>query len=177
VDVPLANGNGFVPIVLQALENVTGTATVTLTAPGFTTASMTVTVRQSAIEVHGLPASIAAGAPDAMGWYVLTGLANFDNTFLTESQGVRAGSPGYVVTLTSSAPSAALLGSDEPDATGPVVTKPIAPGSSFTQPVPGGQLYGLRFDPIAPGSTTVTATGIPGVISLPLAARTVIITP
>jgi uncharacterized repeat protein (TIGR01451 family) len=177
VQVTLANNDGFVPLVLQALENVTGTATVTLTAPGFTTASMTVSVRPSGIEVHGLPASIDAAAPDAMGWYVMTGLPNDDNTFLTQPQTVRAGSPGYVITLTSNVPSAAQLGSDEPEATGPVVTKPIAVGSYYTLPLPASPSYGLRFDPIGPGSTTVTATGIPGVISLPLATRTVIINP
>ena len=82
-----------------------------------------------------------------------------------------------MITLTNGTPGVAQLGSDEPPATGQVVTKPIAPGNYFTIPVPGEPVYGLRFDPIAPGTTTVTATGIPGVISLPLATRTIVINP
>ena len=67
----LPNGTSFVPVVLQALENVTGTATVTLSAPGFTSASMTVTVRQSAIEIQGLTTPVGAGDADVMGWWVI----------------------------------------------------------------------------------------------------------
>jgi hypothetical protein len=150
---------------------------VTLSAPGFTSASMTVTVRQSAIEVHNLPTSAGAADPDLMDWYVIAGLPSLDNTFMLQAQAVRAGSPGYVVTLSNGTPGVAQLGSDEPPATGQIVTKPIAPGSYYTLPAPGELPYGLRFDPIAPGTTTVTATGIAGVVSLPLATRMVVINP
>jgi len=177
VQFTVTNGSILVPVVLMAMENVTGTATVTLSAPGFASASMTVTVRQSAIEIQGLPASVQAGAADVMGWWVQAGIADDSNTFIVLPQAVRIGSPGYVITLSNGTPGVAQLGSDEPPATGQVVTKPIAPGIYYTVPVPGESLYGLRFDPLAPGTTTVTATGIPGVISLPTATRTVVINP
>jgi hypothetical protein len=177
MQVTLPNGTSFVPIVLQALENVTGTATVTVSAPGFNSASMTVTVTQSGIEIHGLPTSIGAGADSVMNWWVQAGIPDSTNTFMVQAQAVRAGSPGYVITLTNGTPGVAQLGSDEPPATGQSVTKPIAPGSYYTLPVPGQPSYGLTFDPIAPGATTVTATGIPGVISMPAATRSIVINP
>jgi hypothetical protein len=175
IQIPMANGSTFVPLVVQALENVTGTATVTLTAPGFTSATLTVTVRPSGIEVYGLPESIAANSPDATGWYVAAGLPSDNGAFLAQVQNVRAGTPGFVVSLAIGTPGVAQLVSDEPIAVGQVVTKPIQPGFYYTQQIPFGTPYGLRFDPLAVGTATVTATGPFGVISLPGATRSVMV--
>jgi hypothetical protein len=71
----------------------------------------------------------------------------------------------------------ARLKSDQPVATAQSVTKPIQPGIYYTQAILAGTSYGLAFDPLAAGTTTVTATGPLGVISTAQASRTVIITP
>jgi hypothetical protein len=174
--VPVADNTTAVPFVIQALENVTGTAIVSLTTEGFITATITVTVTQSAIEILGLPVQIAAGAPEETFWYVQTGLAHPFSGGLMLVQTVRAGSPGFVVTLSANN-SLARLRSDEPEAIGQTVAKPIAPGSYFTQSVPPAGGFGLGFEALAAGTVVVSATGPAGVIATEQASRTVIITP
>jgi hypothetical protein len=92
-------------------------------------------------------------------------------------QTVRAGSPGFVVTLTSDNGAVARLRSDEPPATGQIVTKPIQPGVYFTSAVAPGTSWGLALDPLAAGTVHITATGPAGVISIDSARRTVIVNP
>jgi uncharacterized repeat protein (TIGR01451 family) len=176
ISVFVPNNQTAVPFVLQALENVTGTATVTLSAPGFVTSTITVTVAPAAIEIVGLPTSVQAGSAEQTGWYVQVGIADQFNGFLTTVQNVRAGSPGFVVTLTSNS-SAASLRSDQPVASGQSVTKPIQPGIYFTQAVTAGTIFGLGFTPVSQGSVTISATGPAGVVSTSNASRTVAITP
>ncbi len=177
IGIPVANGTTHVPLYIQGLENAAGVATLTLSAPGFTSANITVTVSPPAVEIHGLPVSVAAGSANVMGWYVQVGLPNDLGTFLTQVQNVRGGSPGFVITLTNGTAGVAQLASDEPAATGQSVTKPIQPGYYYPQPVPGGTFYGLAFDPLAPGSTTVRATGPFNTITTAQGVRTVVITP
>jgi hypothetical protein len=93
------------------------------------------------------------------------------------TQNVRGGSPGFVVSLQNSTAAAAQLGSDEPPTVGQTVTKPIKPGFYYTEHVTGGTPYGLSFDPIAPGTTTVVVTGPFNSITAPSGARNVTITP
>jgi hypothetical protein len=176
ISVPVANNTTTVPFVIQALENVTGTAVVSLSTDGFTTATMTVTVTPSAIEIVGLPSQIAAGAPEETFWYVQAGIPHpFAPEFLVP-QAVRGGSPGFVVTLSASN-ALARLRSDEPVAVGQTVTKPIAPGTFFTLSVPPGTTTGLGFEALAPGTVVISATGPAGVIATEQASRTVIIDP
>ena len=177
IGVPVANGTTFVPFVIQGLEGASGTATVTLSAQGFTSTTIAVTVTASAIEIINLPTSISAESADAVSWYVQVGLPSGNGSGLIEVQNVRAGSPGFVVTLTNSTAGVAQLGSDEPVVLGQTVTKPIQPGFYYTQAIPFGTQYGLFFDPLAPGTTTVTATGPFNVITTSQAIRTVVITP
>jgi hypothetical protein len=150
---------------------------VTLSAPGFTSTTVTVTVDEAAIEIIGLPASIGANAASDTVWYVQIGLANASGSALQSVQYVRAGSPGMVITLTNSNPTAARLASDEPAAVGQTVTKPIHVGVYYTQAAVGGTSYGLTFDPLAAGTTTVSATGPAGVVQTGQAVRTVVVNP
>jgi uncharacterized repeat protein (TIGR01451 family) len=176
--VPMANLATHVTFVIQGIENTTGSAIVTLSAPGFTSATIAVTVTASGIEIQNFPISLNASDPDAMGWYVQTGVPNATGTAIGVVQTVRGGSPGYVFTLTNSNPAAGQLRSDEPPVTGQVVTKPIEVQFYYPQPVVfGTTTYGIVFDPIAAGTTTVTVTGPPGVISVGQASRTVTINP
>ena len=173
INVP--NGQTFLNYYVQGVENTTGTATVTLSAPGFTNATATVTVSPSAIEIYNLPATVSASSANILNWYVAVGLPFGDGSALATTQAVRAGSPGFVVTLTNSTAAVAQLGSDEPAVVGQTVGKAILPGFAYTQAVPSGTQYGLLFDPLAPGTTTVTATGPGNVISTSQASRTVIV--
>ena len=171
--VHLLNGQTSVPLYVQALENSSGTAVVTVSAPGFLTATSTITVAPIALEIVGLPATISAGAAEATGWYVQVGLPNVNNTALSTVQNVRAGHPGFIVTLSNSNASAAQLRSDQPAATGQTVTKPIQSGFYYPQAVVGGTSYGLAFDPLTAGTTTVTVTGPAGVGTTTQGSRTI----
>jgi hypothetical protein len=177
ITVSVPNGSTGIPFVVQALENVGGTAVVTLSAPGFVSNTFTVTVVPPAIEIQGLATSIAAGAADDSDWYVQVGIPNAGNTAVAQVQDVRAGSPGFVITVTNSEAAVGQLRSDEPAATGQTVTKPIPSGTYYTHNIVVGSTYGLRFDPLAAGSTVVSATGPAGVISTTQANRTVNVTP
>jgi hypothetical protein len=174
--VPVPNNSTTVPFVLNALESVTGTAIVTLSAPGFTTSTITVTVTAAGIEIVGLPTNMQAGAAEDTSWYVQAGIPNQLNTGLAIVQNVRAGSPGFVVTLTASS-SAGRLRSDQPPLSGLTVSKPIQPGIYFTQSVAAGTSFGLGFTALSPGTVVVTASGPAGVISTDQAARTITINP
>ena len=107
------------------------------------------------------------------------GIPNELHTALASVQNLRAGGPAFIValSLTPAADPIALLRSDQPATTGLSVTKPIQPGIYHTQAIVAGTSYGLAFDPLAAGTTTVTATGPPGVISTDQASRVVVITP
>jgi uncharacterized repeat protein (TIGR01451 family) len=177
VEIPLENGATFVPLYIQGVENAAGVATLTLSAPGFTSATITVTVSPPAIEIHGLPTSVEAGSANVTGWYAQVGLPNELGSGLIQVQNVRGGSPGFVITLANGTPGVAQLLSDEPVATGQSVTKPIQPGFYYTQAVPFGIQYGLTFDPLAPGNTTVTAIGPFNTTTTGQGIRTVVITP
>ena len=174
------NSQTSVPFVIHGMENVSATAVVTLSAPGFTSTTMSVTVTPSSVEILNLSASISAAAPDDTDMYVQVGITHpsYNNSQLWQVQNVRAGSPGFVVTLTVDNPARAQLRSDEPQATGQTVTKPIQPGTYFTQRlIQSGTTYGLAFDPLAAGTVVVTATGPPGTLPLDSSQRTVVINP
>jgi flagellar basal body-associated protein FliL len=178
--VHLANTLTSVPFVVHGLENVSATAVITLSAPGFTSTTMSVTVTPSSVEIHNLPPSITAAAADDTDVYVQVGITHpsYNNAQLWQVQSVRAGSPGFIVTLSVDNPAGAQLHSDEPQVTGHTVTKPIRPGNYFTQRlIQAGTTYGLAFDPLAQGTVVVTATGPPGTQPLDTSRRTVVINP
>ena len=74
ISIPVPDNQASLFFYLQALENVTGTATVTLSAPGFTTSTITVTVTAAGIEIVGLPTPVQAGAGEDVNWYVQAGI-------------------------------------------------------------------------------------------------------
>jgi hypothetical protein len=176
ITVHVNDGATAIPFSVQGLENSTGTAIVTLSAPGFISDTMSVTVVQPAVEIHGLPASTTAGGPPATSWYAHVGIPNVQGTGVTP-QNVRAGGPAFVVTITNSNAAAAELRSDEPAVTGQSVTKPIQVGVYYTQAVVPGTSWGLAFVPLAAGTTQVSVTGPPGVGTTTQSTRTVLINP
>jgi hypothetical protein len=173
----IANGQTTIPYYVHGLENTTGPATITISAPAFTSDEHTVTVVPIGVEIANLNSSTSSLSPDDTTWYLQIGLANSQGTGLSSVQNVRAGSTGMLITLTSSNPNVARLGSDEPVATGQTVTKPIHAGTYYTQAIAPGTSYGLRFDPLAVGSTTVSAIGPAEVLQTSGAVRTVIVNP
>jgi hypothetical protein len=85
---------------------------------------------------------------------------------LTSLQAPRVGGPPFIVTVTNSNATVAQLSSDEPAATGQTVTKPILAGNTNTAANGPGTSFGLTFDPLGVGNTTVTVTGPPGVLTM-----------
>ncbi len=166
--VTVPNGQTFVTYYIHALESVTGSANVTISAPGFTGGSHAVDVVPSGIEIVNLNTATTTLSADDTGWYVQVGLPCEGNTQLCTVQNLRPGGPLFVVSL-ALAPAQtpiAQLRSDQPVATGQTVTKPIQPGIYHTQAIVGGSSYGLTFDPLAGGQTSVTATGPAGVLTM-----------
>jgi hypothetical protein len=177
IAVPVANNFTGFNFVIQGMEGASGTAVLTVSAPGFTSTTITVTVEPAAIEIVSLSTSMASTAPDDITWYVQIGIPNATATALSAVQKVRAGSPGVTITLTNSNATVARLASDEPVAVGQTVTKPIVPGLYYTRALLAGTSYGIRFDPLAAGTTVVSASGPAGVIQTNGAVHTVTVTP
>ena len=159
------DGTAFIPYVVHGVENTTGSATITLSATGIAGDSHLVTVVPIGVEIHGLEPTMSTASGEDTDPFVQVGIPNLDNSSLAQVQQVRAGSP-LVVTLSNSNSVVGRLRSDQPAATGQSVTKPIQPGIYFSQAVAAGTGWGLAFLPLANGTTTVTATGPPGVLTM-----------
>ena len=164
VNVP--NGQTFVAYYIHGVENVAGSSNVTISAPGFTGGSHAVDVVPSGIEIHNLEAAQTNLSADDTDWYAQVGLPCAGNMQLCTVQNVRPGGPPFIVTFTSTDGNVARLSSDQPAAIGQIVTKPIQPGIYYTQAVVAGTSYGLAFDPIGNGTTSVSATGPAGVLTM-----------
>ena len=107
--------------------------------------------------------------------FVEVGIPNATGTALAQVQVVQPGAP-FVVTLTNSNATVGRMRSDEPPLIAQSVTKPIQPGMYFTLPVAAGTNWGLAFDPLANGTTTVTVTGPAGVQTMSTTGvRTVVV--
>jgi uncharacterized protein YjdB len=155
LQVAVANGSTNIPFYAQGLENVTGTATISASAPGFNNATATFSVVQPALAVVNLPASTTTLSPQSP-FYAQVGLANSSEQ-VVEVQSVRAGGTPIVVTFTSSSPAGQLVTSSTSGGTA-TVTIPVGLYYSPTN-VTGG---GVAFQPLTAGTTRVsgTATGI-----------------
>ncbi len=171
ITVHLNNGQTSIPYYVHALENTTGSSTVTLTGEGLTGDSHTVDVVQPVVEILNLVASMNTLSGADSDVYAQTGITHpsYNNAQLWQVQSVRAGSPGFEVTLTNSNSAVARLRSDEPAATGgqtgQVVRKTIPAGVYYTQAIATGTTYGLAFEPLGTGTTTVTVTA-PGAVTM-----------
>ena len=153
---------------LAGLEGVVNdTVDLIASAPGFIPDTMKVVVRQPAVELYPLPATISTVAPDTT-VYVQVGLSNGAGTALGATQGPRfGGSIARLATVHVLTPATAALRDTSATADSvKSVTIPI--GLYFTQPA-------LRLHPLAAGTATLTAD-IPGFLTLPTSTRTVTIT-
>ena len=150
----------------------TGTATVTASAPAYADGTTpTVNVVQPGFDILGLVTSISSGAANDA-FLVRLGAPNTINTALSAEQSVRAGGSPVTATITTSSSTAAQLVTTA--TTGLQVTVDIAVGQarSASTVVTGG----VEFDPLAQGTTTVSAT-ISGFLAMLAGSVIVNVTP
>ncbi len=167
VDFPLSNGQTGISFVIQGVPGATGTATYTVTAPGYSNGTGTVTVVQPAADVIFLPSTISAGAANA-GFQVRTGIPDQLGNNLSQEQALAAGLADVPVTVTNSNATAADLVTTV--TTGQSVQTVIQAGSARS---PNSLATGgVQFDPKAAGVTTVSAT-LPGFRVIPASSFTV----
>jgi hypothetical protein len=169
-DVFVPNGSTSVGFVVQGVENTTGTATVTVSAPGFTSGSRTATIVQPAVDIAGLVTSIDTLDP-ASAFYVRVGLPGAGNGSVNPTQNVRIGGTGLTATIVNSNAFA-----------GQLITTPVT-GQTVTVSIPPGLFYspttvaagGVAFDGLNVALTTVSAS-IPGFITTTAASVNVNVT-
>jgi antitoxin (DNA-binding transcriptional repressor) of toxin-antitoxin stability system len=166
IDVPVANQSASANYHLQGVEGATGTVTITASAPGFTDGTSSLTIVQPAIRLENLPSATTSLSADDTFW-VRTGTATAGNTNLSQILSVRAGG-SLTVTLTNSNAAVARLTTTA--GFGQTRTVTIGPNQS-TSPT-SVATGGVAFDPIAGGTTTVSATA-PGVIATTAASTQV----
>jgi hypothetical protein len=164
-NVSAGNSQAFIPIHGISV----GTATLVAKAPGFVTDTFTVTVVPPALDISGLPAASTSFSPNEP-FTVRTGIPNGQNTGLTQVQPVRFGVSPLTVTVTSGTPSTGrLVTATDPGAASVNLTiDPVA--SSTGASIANG---GVEFDPLAQGTTAITATS-PGFV--PVTTSTVNVT-
>ena len=156
LDVTVPAGSFSLNFYTQGVEGQTGTPTVSATAPGFADGTATEPVVKPALDISGITTSPLASAADDP-FTVRIGIANVANQFLTELQDVRAGASPLTVTVTNSNATAGQLATSSTRAQSVTATIPVGQSSTPSSVATGG----VAFDPLAAGSTSVTAT-IPG---------------
>jgi hypothetical protein len=150
----------------------TGTATVTASAPAYANGTTpTVNVVQPGFDILGLVTSISSQAGNDA-FLVRLGAPNATNTTLSAEQSIRAGGSAVTATITTSSSTAAQLVTTA--TTGLQVSVLIAVGQarSPSTVVTGG----VEFDPLAQGTTTVSAT-IPSYVAMLAGSVIVNVTP
>lgn len=170
IDVVVADGQNIARYWVHGLEGQTGSTWVDVSAPGFAPDSAVINVLQPAVDISGLSATTTSFSIDDV-FRVRIGVPNAGQTFLSQTQPIRAGADTVLVTLTSSDPPVAEL-ITLPDSTSPV-TLPFAERVSITpSSVATG---GAALTPVGAGTTTVTAA-VPGFITLPTGSVDVTVT-
>ena len=151
LDIPLANGDVSFSYYIHGMD-VTGDATITVTASGFTNRTGTVHVVPPALRLTGVPASMTSLDPtDTFVLQVGVPAGASPNTFVSPAQAVRIGGSSVVVTVTNTNGAVAQLVTQGGSAQSRMVT--IAPGQSSSPATLA--TGGIAFDPIGGGSTTV----------------------
>ena len=151
--IPLANGTASFSYVIAAEDVVTGQASITARATGFTDAATTATVVAPAIQVIGVAATQAAFAIDDP-FQVQIGVPVVTLSVLNIPQARRAGAAPLVVTVSSSAAAVGTLVTT--GLTRDTLTVSILAGASASAAsVVGG---GVAFRALSPGTTTVRVT-------------------
>jgi hypothetical protein len=170
IDISITDGNTQASYYIQGVEGVTGSATITASAPGFVDGSGSVTVVQPGLRLGALNTGTTTLSPEDP-FIVTVGIPNALNANLNEVQAVRAGGSPLTATISNSNNMAGQLVTT--GVTGQTVTVQIEPGQiSSPSSVANG---GVAFDPLGGGTTTVSAT-IPGIIATTGASQNVTVT-
>lgn len=169
IDVTIGGGSGGTGFLIAGVEGVTGTATITATAPGYDTGVGTVTVTPVGVRLLFLATSqTATGSNDP--FRVAVGGINPSGTGLYTEQDVRFGGTPIVVDITNSDAAIAQLITSAGAAQVVTVTIPVGDSRSPLDLAGGG----VEFDPLTPGQTTVSVYGA-GLIQVPGATQTITI--
>ena len=167
LNINVPNGQSFFGFVVQALEGLTGTTPVTVsaTATGFSSGSGSFDVVQGAIDLIGVPGATTTLSPLSH-IYARTGIPNSQAAplFLNQLQAVRAGAPQpLTVTFANTDPgnTSILVGAGA--LTGDTLTAqiPVQGVNSPTDTSTGG----VALKPQVAGTTTVSAS-IPGFLQV-----------
>ncbi|MEP6573732.1 MAG: hypothetical protein ABJD11_13595, partial [Gemmatimonadota bacterium] len=161
IGVAIPNGSTFFSVYLHGLNGQTGPARLELKAPGFATDTATITVAQPAADIIFLATTTTSLSPNSF-FQIRTGVPNPTHTGMSLEQPVRFGIPGFVATINNSAAAVARLAAQTDTAQSETLT--IQPG--LARSASTAATGGVEFDPVGPGSTTVTAS-IPGFVLLP----------
>jgi hypothetical protein len=168
ISVNVPNNTTSLGFYVQGVEGTTGSATITVSAPGFLDGSSTTTVVQPGLIIASLATSFAASAADEH-FYAYVGVPIGASV---NAQNVRPGSAGITVTATSTNIAAARIATS------------TGAGASRTAVIPVGFYYtpasfatgGFVLDPVAAGQATVSVSA-PGHIVQPNGTVVVTITP
>ncbi|MCE2942306.1 MAG: hypothetical protein LW922_11430, partial [Gemmatimonadetes bacterium] len=144
ISVTIPAGSSGTTVFYSGVENQTGNMTITAQAPGYTDASVAVTVRPLGVEASGSTATTTLSAD--LSWTAWVGPLNAAGTSVTQ-QALRAGGAAVVVDVATGTPSVAV----------PVVGGTAGSPAQRTIPVGSGSTtFGVRG--LVAGTTTVTAT-------------------
>ena len=159
IDVSIPNLQSSVGFYAQGadwVEGVSATATVTISvsAPGFTSNSGTIEYIQPAADINGLVTTTTTltGNDD---FVLRVGIPNTPHSGLAELQARRFGGTPFVVTVTNSAADVAEIDLDGGVGGAQSQILQIVAGQNAT---PGNGAGSLEFDPIGPGTTTLTVS-------------------
>lgn len=152
VVIAVPNGSNTFSYVVAAADTVTGQASISASATGFTDAVATATVVVPMIDLSGITASQAAFATDDA-FSVRVGIPLANGTALSLTQARRAGAAPLVVTLSSSTPSVATLATTA--LVDDTLTMQILPGASASPSTIAAGGVGVRA--LTPGTTLIRA--------------------
>ena len=170
VDIFVPDGQAQPKFYIQGVDNTTGSATVTVSAPQFVSTDAFPSVVQPAVDIVNLATTIDVGDPPDE-FSARVGIPNGGNTIVQFPQLRRGGAPPLVVTVASNDTSAALV--ETTLLSGDSVVVDIVPGESVSPAdIASG---GVGLVPVAEGQTIVFAS-IPGFIQTGAAQKTVTVT-
>ena len=171
IDIPIAATGSSFSYYVQGVEGASGTVQITATAPGYSTGQTTATVTQPAVQLTGLPTSLSSTAANDV-FQVILGVPNSNNTGMAAFQAVRAGGTALSASISNSNGSAAQLVTTA--LSGNLVSVSVQPTQSSSPSTVA--LGGVAFDPLAQGTTQVSAS-ITGLVTLPAATVNVTVGP
>jgi hypothetical protein len=166
---PLANGVQSFPYVVHGIDGVNDSTQLVAYATGFTPDTSQIRVPQAAIDVSGVTINQQTVGPNDP-FVVRVGVPQTGNAFLSQVQARRFGGAPLVATITNSNAAIADLVTSSGASDQTTVSITAGNSNSPTTLATGG----VEFDPIAPGTTNVSAT-VPGYITTTSATAAVTI--